>query len=119
MSTWKVDWKRTPIGVRAVMVVFSVLVVVVSVGAAVYNYSIHDYANAAGFPIPIVWLGARLVIWPWRLAWAAARRSGNFSVWFVGTFLGGFIIPGLVYLLGRGKKPVLETSGGEGHLSVS
>ena len=112
-ETWRADWKRTPAGVRLVMIVISALIVVTVLATVANNSSIHDYPSTAGFWIGIAWLGLRLVIWPWRLAWAAARRGGNLNVWFVGTFIGGFIITGLVYLLGRGRKPVLEAPVGD------
>lgn len=106
MSKWKTDWKNTPKGARIFLTVIAILIILASIGAAVSNLTSGDYANAAGFPIAIALLGARFVIWPWRLAWAATRRGGAFTSWLVGEFVAGYVIGGLVYLIGRGWKPL-------------
>jgi hypothetical protein len=106
LSNWNTDWKNSPKGARIFLTVIAILIILVSLGAAVWNFKSGDYTNAAGFPIAIALIGARFVIWPWRLAWAAARRGGNFTLWLVGEFVAGYVIGGLVYLIVRGRKPL-------------
>jgi hypothetical protein len=106
LSRWKTDWKNTPKGAQIFLAAIAILIILASIGAAISNFKSGDYANAAGFPIAIAWLGTRFVIWPWRLAWAATRRGGTFTSWLVGEFVAGYIIGGLVYLIGRGRKPL-------------
>lgn len=103
---WKTDWKNTPKGARIFLTVIALLITFASIGRVILNAMSGDYANADGFPIAIVLLSARFVIWPWRMGWAAARRGGTFTNWFVGEFLAGYIIGGVVYLIMCSTKPL-------------
>ena len=88
------------------MILLSVLVVAASLWGAVFNVLNHDYANAAAFPLAIALLGFRFVIFPFRIAWAAQRRGGQFNRWHTGSLVFGFIFAGVAYLIWQNDKPI-------------
>ena len=107
LRVWARDWKHTGVGVRVVLIVFSILCVIGSLLGAVLNFLAHDFANMAAFPFAILIVGLRFVVFPFRLAWAAKRRGGSFNGWFTGSMIFGYIFGGIAYFIWKADKPIL------------
>jgi membrane protease YdiL (CAAX protease family) len=107
VARWIADWKQTERGGRIVLAFLATLTVAGSLAGAAFNLSHHDYADAAAFPVPIILIGLRFVIFPFRVAWAARRRGGTFRRWLLGCILGGFIFAGTAYLIWQSGREIL------------
>jgi hypothetical protein len=107
LRVWATDWRHTGAGARATLAIFMFLCVLVSLWGAVSNVLAHDFVNAVAFPVPIILLGFRFVIFPFRIAWAAKRRGGRFNRWLTSAIVFGFIFTGLAYIIWKADKPTL------------
>jgi len=101
------DWKHTGKGARAVLLSFAFLSILASLWGSALNFLNHNYADAAAFPLPIALLGLRFVIFPFRIAWNARRRGGQFNLWLTGSLMVGFILSGIAYVIWKSNKPIL------------
>ena len=110
LERWTEDWRQLGRRAQFALMILSVLIVVLSLWGAVDNLLDRDYEEAAAFPLAIVVLGSRFVLWPFWLASAVRRRGGRFQMWLAVTLLLGFVIPGIAYFAWRSDHPILADS---------
>ena len=110
MQRWAEDWRHFGRGAQIALVSLAALLVLLSLVGAVDNLLHRNYVDAACFPFPIAILGARFVLWPFRLASAVRRRGGRFHTWLTVTIFLGFLIPGIAYFAWRSDHPILVES---------